>query len=176
VQGGGKRVHDDWDNKLVASLKRELGAGYLILYPRMPNEADPSYAAWKPALVEAIAALDHGAIVVGHSIGGTILINVLAELPTAPELAAILSIAPPFVGEGGWPSDEVAPMNDVGARLPSATPIYLFQGSDDETTPALHLDLYARAIPQAHVRRLEGRDHQLNNDMAEVAREIRALA
>ena len=169
VQGGGKGVHGDWDNKLVASLTRELGPGYLIHYPRMPNEAEPSYAAWKPALVEEIVGLGDGAIVVGHSIGGTILINVLAELPAAHELSAVLLIAAPFVGAGGWPSDDIAPMDNAGARLPSATPIYLFQGSDDDTTPAVHLDLYARAIPQAHVRRLEGRDHQLNNDMAEVA-------
>jgi predicted alpha/beta hydrolase family esterase len=176
VQGGGEGTHDDWDDKLVASLKRELGPGYLVLYPRMPNEAEPSYAAWKPALVEEIAGLDDGAIVVGHSIGGTVLINVLTELPTAHKLSAVLLIAAPFVGEGGWPSDDVAPMDNAGARLPPATPIYLFQGSDDDTTPAVHIDLYARAIPQAHVRRLESRDHQLNNDMTEVAEEIRALA
>ena len=176
VQGGGEGVHDNWDNKLVASLERELGPGYSILYPRMPNEGDPSYAAWKAALVEEIAGLDDGAIIVGHSIGGTVLVNVLAEVPTATTLSAVLLVAPPFVGEGGWPSDDVAPMGNAGARLPSATPIYLFQGSDDDTTPAVHLDLYARAIPQAHIRRLEGRDHQLNNDMAEVAAEIRSLS
>lgn len=176
VQGGGEGVHDEWDNKLVASLERELGPGYSILYPRMPNEDEPSYAAWKATLVEEIARLDDGSMVVGHSIGGTILVNVLAELPTERELSAVLLIAVPFVGEGGWPSDDVTPMDDVGARLPSATPVYLFQGSDDDTTPAIHLDLYARALPQAQIRRLEGRDHQLNNDMAEVAAEIRALA
>ena len=176
VQGGGEGTHDDWDDKLVASLKRELGPRYSILYPRMPDEAEPSYAAWKPALVEEIGGLDDDAIVVGHSIGGTVLINVLTELPTAHKLSAVLLIAAPFVGEGGWPSDDVAPMDDTGARLPPETPIYLFQGGGDDTTPAVHLDLYARAIPQAHVRRLEGRDHQLNNDMAEVAEEILALA
>jgi hypothetical protein len=41
VQGGGKNVHDQWDNKLVDSLKRNLGPDYEIRYPRMPNEADP---------------------------------------------------------------------------------------------------------------------------------------
>jgi len=37
------------------------------------------------------------------------------------------------------------------------------------------IGLYARAIPQAVVRRLTGRDHQLNNDMSEVAADIRRL-
>jgi hypothetical protein len=47
IQGGGEGTHDEWDNKIVDSLKRELGPDYAVRYPRMPNEADPKYAAWK---------------------------------------------------------------------------------------------------------------------------------
>ena len=47
VQGGGEGVHDQWDDKLVASLRRELGPGYEVRYPRMPGEDDPHYAPWK---------------------------------------------------------------------------------------------------------------------------------
>jgi hypothetical protein len=43
----------------------------------------------------------------------------------------------------------------------------------DETAPPSHADLYGRAIPQAQVRLLPGRDHQLNNDLREVAEAIR---
>ena len=39
--GAGEDVHDKWDNKLVESLRRELGRGYEVRYPIMPNEADP---------------------------------------------------------------------------------------------------------------------------------------
>jgi hypothetical protein len=34
VQGGGGGVHDDWDDKLVASLATELDGGYHVRYPR----------------------------------------------------------------------------------------------------------------------------------------------
>jgi predicted alpha/beta hydrolase family esterase len=98
IQGGGEGTHDEWDNKLVDSLRRELGPGYDIRYPRMPNEADPSYPAWKAALLEEMAGLAEGAVVVGHSIGGTILINALAEAPPKRKLAGIFLIAAPFVG------------------------------------------------------------------------------
>ena len=77
--GGGHGVHDRWDNKLVASLKRELGDGFDVRYPRMPDEDDPKYARWKPAIEREVDALDDGAVVVGHSIGGTMLVNALAE-------------------------------------------------------------------------------------------------
>ena len=62
VQGGGEGAHDEWDNKLVDSLRRNLGPDYEVRYPRMPNEADPIYAQWKAALADEIAALDDGAI------------------------------------------------------------------------------------------------------------------
>lgn len=175
VQGGGEGAHDEWDNKLVASLKRELGPGYEIRYPRMPNEGSPIYDAWKVKLVKEIEALENGAILVGHSIGGTILIDVIAKQPPARMLAGTFLIAAPFIGGGGWPSEDINPTEDIGARLSSDVPIYLYHGTADETAPIAHLALYAKALPQAHVSRLEGRNHQLNDDLSEVAYDIRAL-
>ena len=43
IQGGGAGAHDDWDDKLVDSLRGALGDGYVVLYPRMPAEDDPGY-------------------------------------------------------------------------------------------------------------------------------------
>ena len=48
----------------------------------------------------------------------------------------------------------------------------MFHGLRDETVPPSHADLYAKAIPQALVHRMPGRDHQLNNDLSDVARAI----
>jgi predicted alpha/beta hydrolase family esterase len=176
IQGGGAGVHDEWDNKLVESLARELGPTYEISYPCMPDEADPTYAAWKTALEQEIAAIDDGAILIGHSIGGTILINALAENPPDRKLSGVFLIAAPFVGAAGWSSEDIESSPELGARLPAATPIYLYHGSADDTAPFAHIDLYARAIPYAFVRRLEGRNHQLDNDLAEVAVDVHAFA
>jgi predicted alpha/beta hydrolase family esterase len=174
IQGGGEDAHDKWDNRIVESLERELGPDYAVRYPRMPHEADPKYAAWKAALERHFDRLDDGAILIGHSIGGTILIRTLADEPLTLTFAGIFLIAAPFVGGGGWQSD-IEPLSDLGARLSKQTPIYLYHGSKDETAPFGHVHLYAQTIPQAVVRRLSGRDHQLNNDMSEVAADIRRL-
>ncbi len=175
VQGAGEAVHDEWDNKLVESLRRELGPDYEVRYPVMPNEADPQFAAWRVALEREIAALPAGAIIVGHSIGGTILVNVLAERAPAVELGAIALVAAPFVGHGGWKSDDIEPPSDLAARLPAGVPVFLYHGDKDTSAPVAHVALYAAAIPHAHVRRLAGRDHQLDNDLSEVASDIREL-
>ena len=175
VQGGGAGTHDEWDNLLVEGLAQELGPDYEIRYPRMPNEGDPNFAHWKAALEKEFTGLDNGAMVVAHSIGGTVLINTLAEAPPDIALGGIFLLAAPFVGEGGWPSEDVRPMGDLGSKLPAQTPVFLYHGSDDDTVPVEQLDLYAAAIPRAIVRRLDGRDHQLNNDMSEVAGDIKRL-
>jgi predicted alpha/beta hydrolase family esterase len=175
VQGGGEGVHDRWDNQLVDSLGRELGPGYEIRYPAMPNEDDPRYAAWKKALEPELAALAHGAVVIGHSVGGTILINGLAERTPPSTLGAICLIATPFVGEGGWTTDDIEPQPDLAARLPRDVPIFLYHGRNDDTVPFAHVELYARLLPRAHVRRLAGRDHQLGDQLTEVAVDLRRL-
>jgi|SRR5688572_11818058 len=91
IQGGGADgAHDEWDNKLVDDLGRELGPDFEIRYPLMPHEADPRYSRWKAALMHEFGKLDDGAILVGHSIGGTMLINALVEEPPDLELGGIV--------------------------------------------------------------------------------------
>jgi predicted alpha/beta hydrolase family esterase len=175
VQGGGEGVHDHWDNVLVESLDSELGPSYEIRYPVMPNEAEPSYPVWKVALQKELAALGDGAIVVGHSVGGTVLIHALAESAPAVDLAAICLIAAPFIGTGGWSSDDIEPRPELADRLPAGVPIFLYHGGSDDVVPPSHVELYARALSRARVRRLENRDHQLDNRLSEVAADIRSL-
>ncbi|MEO6214894.1 MAG: alpha/beta fold hydrolase [Sphingomonas sp.] len=174
VQGAGKDVHDCWDNKLVASLEHELGQGYGVRYPRMPGEEDPGYAAWKTALTEEFDSLKDGAILVGHSVGGTVLIHTLAEQAPKFRIGGLFLIAAPFIGEGGWPSDEMDGRTDFAERLPHGLPVYLYHGTDDAEVPVAHVHLYAKAMPHALVRTIEGADHQLGNDLRQVARDIRA--
>lgn len=173
VQGAGAGVHDEWDSKLCDSLRRELGDAYEVHYPRMPSEGDPTYAEWSAAIRQELTALDADVVVVGHSIGGTVLINTVAERPPERKLRAIVLIAAPFVGPGGWPGDEFELPHNLGARLPDGVALHVFHGLEDETIAPAHADLYANVVPQAHLRLLRGRDHQLNNDLRDVAKAIR---
>ncbi len=172
MQGGGAGAHDGWDNKLVASLERELGAAYRVRYPAMPNEADPTYAKWKAALEQEFATLEDGACLLGHSIGATILIATLAGLEAKRTFGGVFLIAAPFIGWGGWPSDAIAPMDNLGLYLPEGLPVFLYHGTEDPIVPVAHLDLYAKAIPQAQGKRLAGRDHALNNDLKDIAADV----
>lgn len=176
VQGGGAGTHDHWDGRLVESLREALGDGYEVRYPRMPAEDDPAYGPWSTAIRREMDGLGDGAIVVGHSIGATILVNALAERSPERVLAAIVLVSAPFAGEGGWPADGFTPAPDLGSRLPGGVPVHVFHGLADETVPPAHAGLHARVIPQARVHLLPGRDHQLGGDLREVAGVIRAVA
>ncbi|MDF1501829.1 alpha/beta hydrolase [Roseisolibacter sp. H3M3-2] len=173
VQGGGPDVHAQWDVHLVESLRRALGAAYEVRYPPMPDEEDPRLDTWVPAIARELARLRPGAVVVGHSVGGTVLLHALADAP--PTLGAIVLLAAPYIGEGGWESEEIAPLADLAARLPAGVPVLLYHGDADAEVPVAHVDRYAAALPGARVRRLAGRDHQLDDDLSEVARDLRAL-
>src|SRR5262249_39473131 len=89
IQGAGAAAHDAWDDKRVRSLERELGDGYMVLYPRMPDEAAPHYASWKAALLNELEKLRDGAILIGHPLGGAFLIHALAEHPPKRRPGAI---------------------------------------------------------------------------------------
>lgn len=173
IQGGGEGAHDEWDDKLVGSLRRLLGERYEVRYPRMPDEENPNYVKWASAIEEELSALDDGAVIVGHSIGGTVLINYLASR-LRKKLGAVVLLAAPYIGKDGWPSDEIEGDQELGEKLPSDLPIHLFHGDADETAPVAHVELYTKSIPQAVVHRVKG-DHQLNNDLSEVAGIIRVL-
>lgn len=176
VQGGGDGTHDAWDNKLVASLERALGPDYTVHYPRMPAEADPHAAAWKKTIAAEMRKLGDDLLLVGHSIGAAILLDHLADATPGRRVAGIFLIAAPFIGDGGWPSEELRPTREIAAALGGGPPLYLYRGDDDETVPSSHPGLYAAAFPAATVRRLPGRDHQLGNDLSEVGHDIELLA
>ncbi|MFC5445336.1 alpha/beta hydrolase [Rhizobium halophytocola] len=175
VQGAGEGTYADWDDKLVASLRRELGPSLEVRYPPMPGEDDPDFAAWSAALAAEIRRLGRPCVVVGHSIGGTVAVHALAARPELLEgIGALFLIAAPYVGDGGWPSDDITV--EIGWAEPLRhLPVFLYHGDADDTVPAEHLDLYLADIPHAAIRRLPGRDHQLSNDLAEVASEILGL-
>ncbi|PYJ67582.1 MAG: hypothetical protein DME76_14855 [Verrucomicrobia bacterium] len=65
--------------------------------------------------------------------------------------------------------------NDLVSKLPSETPIFLYHSRDDEIVPFAHLALYAKKLPQAIIHALDGRGHQLSNDLAEVGADIKSL-
>jgi len=58
---------------------------------------------------------------------------------------------------------------------PKGAPIFLYHSRDDEIVPFAHMAIYAKKLPQATIRKFNGRGHQFNNDLSEVAKDITSL-
>jgi pimeloyl-ACP methyl ester carboxylesterase len=174
VHGAGEGAYDA-DAKLAANLRDQLGPHYKVHYPRMPNEAAPDAPAWKRRLAKEVAAMGSGAILVGHSAGATIAIMAVAERRIKQRLAGLFLVSAPFCGDGGWQIEGFDLPTKLDERIPAGVPIFFYHGRDDETVPIAHVGLYAKSIPDAVVRRLRGRNHQLNDDLSEVAVDIKRL-
>ena len=173
IQGGGEGAYQA-DTELASSLRKALGANYEVRYPAMPNENDPDYAGWKARILSELADRGEEALLVGHSIGASVIIKLLTE--ATPALSGAFLIASPFwYDDEFWNWKEAELPGDAGSRIPATLPLTFYHGSEDEVVPFSHLAMYARLFPTASIRRLDGRDHQLNGDLSDVARDIKAL-
>ena len=170
IHGGGEGAHEE-DGKLAKSLGRALGAAYEVRCPKMPNEGSPEYGAWRDRISDELASLDGEVFLVGHSLGGSILLKYLCEEETSMPVAGLFLVAAPFWGAEDWEFDEFALPEDFASKLP----VFLYHGRDDEVVPFSHLALYSEKLPRATVRELDGRGHQLGEDLSDVARDIGGL-
>lgn len=175
VHGGGGGAYEA-DAKLAESLQEALGQNYVVRYPQMPDEEDIDYPTWKRIILGHAQDIGESAILAGHSIGASVIIKLLTEPERKPLIAGAFCASAPFwYDHEFWHWDEAALTADAAQHYPQNTPLFLYHGQDDEFVPTNHVDMYARALPNAIVRRLPGRNHQLNDDLREIARDIAAL-
>lgn len=170
IQGGGQGAYDA-DKKLAIHLQDLLGPAFDMLYPRMPNEEEPDYEAWKDQIAKTHDAAGE-VIFVGHSLGASFLLKYLSEEVLAKPPAGVFLIAPPYWGAKDWEVDEYALREDFAEKLSKFQRIFFYHSRDDVWVPFAHLEMYKEKLPQAIIREFDGRGHQLNNDMSDVARDI----
>ena len=173
IRGGGQGA-DEADALLAESLRKELGSAYDVRYPRMPPDEDAGYLDWKAQIVAELARLEDQVILVGHSVGGSILLKFLSEEQVVISIAGLFLIAVPyFGGDENWNYEELTLSQDFPEKLSRIPRIFLYHSRDDEIVPFAHLALYAAKLPRAILRDFDGRGHQFRNDMTEIASDIR---
>jgi predicted alpha/beta hydrolase family esterase len=174
IQGAGEGAYEE-DRKLAASLQDALGVEYNVLYPKMPNEESPEDNAWIAQIAKELTSLDGKVILVGHSAGGAVLLKYLLKENVGKPIDGIFLISIPYWGPEDDEDDEYILHEGFASQLPKGLPIFLYHSRDDEWVPFAHLAMYAEKIPQATVREFDERGHQFNNDLSEVAADIKRL-
>ena len=169
---GGESAYEE-DGILAASLQNALGSAYEVRYPKMPLEESAGYSDWKAQIATELPALDDEAILVTHSVGGSILLKYLSEERVEKSISGLFLLATPyFGGDENWDYPEMNLTQDFATKLPAIPRIFLYHSRDDEVVPFAHLALYAAKLPRAIVRIFDGRGHQFGNDLADVAEDI----
>jgi uncharacterized protein len=174
IQGGGDDGYEA-DAKMVDSLKAALGNGYEVSYPQMPDDESVSDFGWLRQIGAAINDIEGDVILVGHSLGASLILKYLSETKVQKKISGIFLIATPF-----WSGDEdwvkgLKLQHDFAGKLPGNIPLFLYHCIDDEEVPFEHLTLYAQKLPQAIVHEIKKGGHQFNNDLKFVAKDIKKL-
>ncbi|WP_238189358.1 alpha/beta fold hydrolase [Paenibacillus sp. L3-i20] len=174
IHGGGDGAYEE-DKKMALHLQETLGAEYNVIFPKMPDEGNPKYEAWREQISKELISIDGDVTIVGHSLGASLLIKYLSEEQLTTYIAGLFLIAPPYWGAEDWEVEEYALSEEFPTKLSNTRPMYFYHSSEDEWVPFAHLSIYAGKLPHAVIYKLDGRNHQLNNDMTEVARDIKNL-
>jgi predicted alpha/beta hydrolase family esterase len=174
IHGGGEGAYEE-DKRMAENLRNVLGAAYDVRCPKMSDEDSPEYGAWKKKVVEELADLDGETVLVGHSLGASVLLKYVSEEAVEKPVAGLFLVASPYWGSEDWEVGEYELRTDFASKLPEDLPVFFYHSRDDEVVPFAHLALYAERLPQATIHEFDGRGHQFDGDLSEVARDIEWL-
>jgi len=125
IQGGGSEEDYAADAKLFASFQEVLGEAYVVHYPRLLDEPAPDFGR-KKKIGNEISSIKGEVILVGHSLGASMLLKYLSENKIKKRIRGVFLISTPF-----WSGDEdwqQGPKLQEGFadRLPKGIPIFLY--------------------------------------------------
>jgi len=172
IQGGGKGAHSE-DTPLANSLTQALGSRYDVRFPRMPGEADPNVASWKEKISSELSRIAGKVVLVAHSVGGSILLRLLAEEKVEKPIAGLFLLAAPSWDQDRWNFDDLKLPRDIAEKLASIPRLFFYHCRDDDVVPFAHLALHGARIPRAVTRALESGSHQFGNDLTGIAADVR---
>ena len=122
IQGAGAGANAE-DALLADSLRNELGRGFVVRYPAMIDEDNADLVPWSRQIDAEIASLDGDVIVVGHSVGASIVAKHLSETELDPQIVGMFLLATPFWGgDGIWTWEEGKLERSAAGRLSGRVP------------------------------------------------------
>jgi predicted alpha/beta hydrolase family esterase len=113
--------------------------------------------------------------VVAHSFGGTALLKYLAENTPEVRIAGIFLAAAPYWAKGGWDYEGFTIAEDFPEWMPEGVPMFFYHNRDDESVPFAHLALYRERFPHATVSEGASGGHQFDNNLTQIAQDVKSL-
>jgi uncharacterized protein len=158
------------------SLQDKLGSGYAVISPNMPNKSNAKYEEWKIWFEKLLPLCNDGVIVIGHSLGGVFLAKYLSENTITKKIRATIMIATPYDEDDGKKMPEFSIMGSLTKFQEQGGTIIIYHSKDDPVVQFSELQKYENALPNAHMRVFEDRQHFNQEEFPELVEEIRRLA
>ena len=162
IHSAGSQTDGEGSSALLAHLKQGLSGDYHVIAPVMPDSTQPHYATWAAQLATLLPTLNPQAVLVGHSLGGAILLKYLTEAVngTRPMLNGVYIIAAPYWGaDEQWDVDEFKFRDNTPQLVSIARKVYFYHSHDDSVVPFNHLTHYARKFPEATLQAVDDAGH-----------------
>lgn len=175
IQGGGKGAYEA-DKEIALHFEKALGGTHKIVYPPMPNEEDPDYEPYKSKIEEALMKINGDLILVGHSLGGSVLLKYLTEENIGKNIRGLFLLSAPFWGPGGWEYEGFSLNDELIGNKTAGIPMFFYQGTADEVVPLSHLAIYKKKFPHANCQEIINGGHQLENNLSGIILDIKNIA
>ena len=173
--GGGQGSPGQGSFDLVSYLRKELSDQYEINYPIIEDPEAPTYEMWKSLFSREFNKIEKPIILIGHSLGGSVLLKYLSEEKPNISISALFLISIPYWGKNGWEVEDFEMRKNFETELNHITKVYLYHSENDAIVPFEHLNFYQSAFPHAIIRVLKGTDHAFTNGLTELVSDIKSL-
>ncbi len=157
------------------SLQQNLGEGYEVYLPKMPNSSNAVYKEWCIWFEKYLALLDDGVIFVGHSLGAVFLAKYLSEHTVMKNIKATLLVAPPFGRDLGEPLPQFSIITPLIKFQEQGGKIVIYHSKDDPVVDFAELAHYQEQLLTAEVKVFEDRGHFNMGNFPEIVKDIQLL-
>ena len=134
---------------LAQYLRNVAGANSELIFPVVKDPDNPSYKNWKTLLDTEIEKLQEPVILIGHSLGASVLLKYLSEEQPDLQIKGLFLVAAPQWSSDGWDTKEFALQQNDPAKLIQVDQLYFYHCIGDPIVPFEHLNYYRDAFPDA---------------------------
>jgi predicted alpha/beta hydrolase family esterase len=157
--------------KWTTTLAEDLGAGYEVIMPPMPNKQNAKYQEWKIWFERHFEHLHDGVILIGCSLGAMFLTKYFIE-NKAPFVVKMLVIMACPIQTGDFTDtscgDFLSDVADLPKLSKKAAHTFILHSKDDFVVPYEHALHYKAALPEAELITFEDKNHFLVSELPEL--------
>ncbi|MEQ8284169.1 alpha/beta hydrolase [Thalassospira sp.] len=165
IHSAGNQDGQNGSKPFLGRLETALARQFKMIAPDMPDPELPDCTKWLDEIGQALSDLRPGSILLGHSLGGSTILQYLARNPQIlgenSSLSAAFIVAAPFWGLEDWEISDFSLSDAEVMTLQDQKSLFFCQSRDDLIVPFAHLDIYAGHFPGATIIALEDAGHSM---------------